>query len=160
MESVPLKRAKVYTIYRGLLTGETGPGVLVLGELAGQLCSRSDPELAVDPAQVRLDGAHAQEQRVCDLAVRQSAADQVGDPLFGRCQVDRAGRPSSDPGGLGGRLVGPQGRTEALEDLQRPIERVPRQSPLLHAAERLALREERSTQLEGLVEQRVGLERA
>src|SRR6266566_2449405 len=95
---------------------------LALGDPSRQLRPRPHPEFAVDPAQVRLDRAHAQEQRVCDLPVRESAPHQVGDLLFGRRQVVRAGRPSSDPAHLGRGLVGPESRAEPLEDPQRPTE--------------------------------------
>src|SRR5262249_16643337 len=69
-----------------------------LGGDARELDPRADVELAVDVAQVRLDGARAEDELVGDLAVRSPGGDERGDLAL-------AG--GERRGGAGGRLAGP-----------------------------------------------------
>src|SRR6185503_13921150 len=82
----------------------------------GQLDPRPDAELAVDPAQVGVDGARAEYQLLGDLAVGVAGGDQAGDLLLAgrqavdvrrRCQpLDAPAEPAELAGGVAAQPLG------------------------------------------------------
>ena len=62
--------------------------------MTGEFRSGAHAELAVDPAEVAFDGAHAHEQGGGDFAVGLSRADQGGDAFFDGGQVAGGGAPA------------------------------------------------------------------
>src|SRR5713101_222710 len=82
--------------WRGRLQGGTR-------ELRAQLTARRDAQLAVDVAQVVLDGLRADEQSFCDLSIARSLAHGQRDlQLLRRKPVGtgKGARSQANPGGL------------------------------------------------------------
>ena len=81
--------------------------VLCLGEVAGELGAGADAELAVDAGERRLDAVDREDEFGGDLAVGETARDELSDPLFGRRQGLTGWRAPSDAPELGASLAGP-----------------------------------------------------
>ena len=71
-------------------------------ERAGELGARADAELRVDPREVRLDGADADEETRGDLLVRESLGDERSDAALGLVSARRP-RPAGGPAAARGR---------------------------------------------------------
>src|SRR3954470_12447736 len=78
----------------------------------GELGARPDTELAVDPREMRLDGAGRDEHRRCDLLVLATGRRLLGDRLLGGRQVVARRDASAYARQLRPRLVGPRPRLE------------------------------------------------
>src|SRR3954470_4081819 len=93
-------------------------------ERAVQLGARRDPELAIDPRQIRLDRLAGDEHAGRYLRVREPCRRELGDLELGRAQLVRRAAGC----GAAQFLVcarDPWFRAEALEDLARLLERKP-----------------------------------
>jgi hypothetical protein len=88
---------------------------VAVGDQGGELGPVGDPELAVDPREVRLDRLGAHERGRRDLAVRHPRRRELRDAqLRGRELGRRA--PQADAPQLGPRLLRPRRRAELLEE--------------------------------------------
>ena len=91
------------------------------------LHARAHAELAEDVAQVRLDRARAEDELLCDLAVRAPVGDQLGDLALASSErgewAERAGarvargaqEAMAEAPQLAGRLAAPSQRAERVE---------------------------------------------
>src|SRR5919108_1886390 len=129
-----------------------------------QLTARVDVELAVDPAEMELDGLVAEEQGRGDFLVRPSLGDPEGDlQLLRRQPLALARRPSPEPfaagAQLGARAIFPRRGAESLERLERCPELPARHDAPAGPTETLAEAELRASPPEDVVVLRVELER-
>jgi hypothetical protein len=108
--------------------GFVGRGPL---ESASELGSRPNIQLAVGAGEMRLDRAEAHEELGGDFLVRSALCGEPCDPPLRLGQVVRGRRSSADSPQLRPRLLGPEPRSEVLEDGERLLERVTSRSPLL-----------------------------
>ena len=115
--------------------------------------------LAVDPGEIRLDGAHGDVQLGGDLLVRPPARREIDDLLLGLGETLGARTGPADACQLGVRALRPDRRAELLEDQRGLVEGVPRGSLLPRAPERDPVDEERAAPLEPLLQLVVPCER-
>ena len=122
------------------------------GSRPAQLAARRDLELAVGGAQVHLDRAHRDEQRLRDLGVREAVGGERGDAALARRErVDAAARHAARPGAggaqLGARELDERGRAACgASSIPRAAARA--SGALARAAQRGAELDERVCELE------------
>src|SRR5260370_38022244 len=115
-----------------------------------KLGARTDSELGVDVRQVARDCALAEKQRSGDLLVGAAIGHKRGDATFGLRELILLCRwAASNAGQLGAGLGSPQGRGQAVEDLQGAFEVRARGCALLGASLGGAEGEQRARVLEG-----------
>src|SRR5438309_3139786 len=111
----------------------------------GKLGPRAEAKLAVDPAQVRLDGLRADEERGACLSVRCSLGDLEGDLQFLQRQLVDCGRYSANRFSGGAEFIasafGPWTGADGLERLQGVVKVIARIAPLLRSSESFAIAE-------------------
>ena len=108
----------------------------------------ADAELAVDTAEVVLNGVHAQEQDLGDLPVSVTCGGQFGHPLLGGGQVQGCGGPEANTGQLRHGPLRPQWSAEPVEDLPGFLERFAGGPFLLGPPPQLPLDEQGPAELE------------
>src|SRR5262249_58520838 len=118
------------------------------GGAGGEFGAGADPELAVDAAQVVLDGVHADKQRLRDFPVGVTGGRQLSDPFPGRGEVLRRGGPQADARQLRPGPLRPQRGAEPLEDLHGFLEGLAGGPLLFEAPKDLAFREQGPPELE------------
>src|SRR5204862_5335901 len=99
-----------------------------------ELRPRSNAELCVCPRQRLLDGIHRDEQLSCDLAIRLSGEDEVRNAPLARRQLAGGGSAAAEALELRACPLRPQRCWDAVEDSERPLERLPCRPPPLRAA--------------------------
>src|SRR5919202_798845 len=107
-------------------------------ERVAELGARADPELAVDVAQVDLDGLRRHEQRLRDVLVRHVLGSHLGDAALARRQrlgagEDELARPRAGRGELGLRVVDERLRAGADGEIEPLAEELPRLGALVRA---------------------------
>jgi hypothetical protein len=121
---------------------------LAAGQPAGQLRPVRDAELGVDPGQVRLDGADADEEVLGHLPVRAAGGHERGDLFFGGSQA--AGLPpAANPGELVPRPRGQRRAAQLVQPAGRFDERLPGLAELPEPAPRRAESKQRPGVVEG-----------
>src|SRR5690349_2300040 len=94
-------------------------------ESPGQLGTRADTELAVDPLERALDRLDAEEERGGRLLVAPAFSDEVGDPPLGLGERAAGRSTSADARELPPRVLRPDRCRQRLEDRQRLLDRRP-----------------------------------
>src|SRR4051794_37367067 len=123
------------------------------GERSAQLPPRADAELSVRVAQLVFDRAHAQEERLGDLAVGAPVGGHARDAQLARRErLDARDRPAARARAarleLVVRALGQRGRAAAVREVEAPAQRVAGGGALARAPQRGAEVDERPGPLE------------
>src|SRR5215470_7116788 len=114
----------------GVAVARCGFGLSGDVELGGELGARAHPELPVDLRDVPLHRLRTDEEGLSDLAIGEPGREQLGDALLGGREGVGLRRPTADAGPLRQRALREDVRAEAIEDLERLVERLARRALL------------------------------
>src|SRR6478735_3540855 len=116
-----------------------GPPALIVCEASGQLGPRADAEFAVDPGEVRLDGADGDEQGRGDLLVLAASRGEHGNATLAFGELSGRRSTTADSSQFVACLRFPRTRADLVKDRQRAAQRFTRRTSLesvaLHGAE-------------------------
>src|SRR5262249_26724022 len=136
---------KITTTFCGCvarLGRSTSDGSVVhVSQRRGELSTRAHAELAKNAAEMRLDRAQGNEQRLCDLGVAEAFRGHCRDPVLARGErVDAAGGKAPRPCPAGDQLLvgmrGEERRAATLSQLERQPQRLARRRPLVPTPQR------------------------
>lgn len=133
--------------YLSAQTSRFGALFLGLGERTAELRPRRDTELAVDTAEIGLDGLRADEHPCGDALVRQPIGGELRDLSFGRRQGCRR-LSRRDALQFGSGALGPELGADILEDAECCRERLLRKSLPLRPSVDLPENEQRACAFE------------
>jgi hypothetical protein len=112
-----------------------GPA-LTFGEDVGERGAGTDPQLAVYPTEVRLDGLGDHEPLGGDLLVGQTGRGQLGDMLLGGREPAAGAGPELQPVACAAGVLRPLGRANLVEQARVLVHRILEIGRLAHARER------------------------
>ena len=145
-----MRRGFTHRAWHGGASSETWKSLVFwLRQLARELCAGADVQLAVDGGQCGFNRVHRDDECRCDLLVRLSFSDELGDALLAPRQAASRWSPTGDATELRPRSRGPELGAERFEDVERVLERLPGGPPLPRAALGRTERQQRAAAFEG-----------